>query len=264
MEVWSFYAIPKSLFSTMNPYAAAVSLLKGPANTKAAPAPSYFSPWLMSLVYPLGRYGLLPAYFKSMEVMGQEHLPKSGPMILAPTHRARWDALMVPYAAGRYVTGRDLRFMVTASEVVGFQGLLMRNTGAFPVDTDRPAISSLRHGMELLQRGEILVIFPEGNLFYDREIQPLKPGLARLALQTEASQPGLGLKVVPMALHYDPIQPRWRSTVSIRIGAPLHVDSYEVDSIKRSAQVMTNDLEAALKKLAMTPEVETTRSTVQR
>jgi 1-acyl-sn-glycerol-3-phosphate acyltransferase len=238
----------------MNPYDAAVSLLKGPANAKAAPAPSQFSPWLMSLVYPLGRYGLLPFYFKSIEVTGQEHLPKSGPIILAPTHRARWDAFLVPYAAGRYATGRDLRFMVSANEAVGFQGWFMRNTGAFPVDTDRPAISSLRHGMELLLRGEILVLFPEGNLFYGREIQPLKPGLARLALQTEASQPGLGLKVVPMALNYDPIQPRWRSTVSIRIGAPLHADNYDVDSIKRSAQVMTNDLDAALRKLAMTPE----------
>ena len=246
----------------MNPYAAAVSLLKGPANTKAVPAPSQFSPWLMSLVYPLGRYGLLPSYFKSIEVTGQEHLPKSGPVILAPTHRSRWDALMVPYAAGRYVTGRDLRFMVSANEVVGLQGWLMRHTGGFPVDTDRPAISSLRHGMEILQQGEILVLFPEGNLFYGREIQRLKPGLARLALQTEASQPGLGLKVIPMALHYEPLMPRWRCKVSVRIGAPLQVSDYEVDSVKSSAQVLTADLDMALRKLAMAPNTEAKRSPV--
>jgi 1-acyl-sn-glycerol-3-phosphate acyltransferase len=234
----------------MNPYAAAVSLLKGPANTKAVPAPSQFSPWLMSLVYPLGRYGLLPSYFKSIEVTGQEHLPKNGPVILAPTHRSRWDAIMVPYVAGRYVTGRDLRFMVSADEVVGLQGWFIRNSGGFPVDTERPAISSLRHGMEILQQGEILVLFPEGNLFYEREIQRLKPGLARLALQTEASQPGLGLKVVPMALHYDPLTPRWRCKVSVHIGAPLQVSDYAVDSVKSSAQVLTADLDMALRKLA--------------
>jgi 1-acyl-sn-glycerol-3-phosphate acyltransferase len=247
----------------MNPYAAAVSLLKGSNKTKAAPAPSQFSPWLMSLVYPLGRYGLLPSYFKSIEVTGQEHLPKSGPLILAPTHRSRWDALMVPYAAGRYVTGRDLRFMVSADEAIGLQGWLMRNTGAFPVDTDRPAISSLRHGMEILQQGEILVLFPEGNLLYEREIQRLKPGLARLALQAEAGQPGLDLKVVPMVLHYDPLLPCWRCKVSVRIGAPLRVSDYEVDSIKRSAQVLTSDLDAALRELAMVP-AEAKRSSVRR
>ncbi len=235
----------------MNPYAAAVSLLKGSNKTKAAPAPSQFSPWLMSLVYPLGRYGLLPSYFKSIVITGQEHLPKSGPVILAPTHRSRWDAFIVPYAAGRYATGRDLRFMVTADEVVGLQGWFMRNTGGFPVNTERPAIASLRHGMEILQQGEILVLFPEGNLFYEREIQRLKPGLARLALQTEASQPGLGLKVVPMATHYDPLLPHWRCKVSVHIGAPLQVSDYEVDSIKSSAQVLTADLDKALKKLAL-------------
>jgi 1-acyl-sn-glycerol-3-phosphate acyltransferase len=246
----------------MNPYAAAVSLLKGPANTKAVPAPSQFSPWLMSLVYPLGRYGLLPSYFKSIEVTGQEHLPKSGPVILAPTHRSRWDAIMVPYVAGRYVTGRDLRFMVSADEVVGLQGWFIRNSGGFPVDTERPAISSLRHGMEILQQGEILVLFPEGNLFYEREIQRLKPGLARLALQTEASQPGLGLKVVPMALHYDPLMPRWRCKVSVHIGAPLQVSDYAVDSVKSSAQVLTADLDIALRKLAMASNLEAKRSPV--
>jgi 1-acyl-sn-glycerol-3-phosphate acyltransferase len=246
----------------MNPYAAAVSLLKGPANSKAVPTPSHFSPWLMSLVYPLGRYGLLPSYFKSIEVIGQEHLPKSGPVILAPTHRSRWDALMVPYVAGRYATGRDLRFMVTANEAVGLQGWLMRRTGAFPIDTERPAISSLRHGMEILQQGEVLVLFPEGNLFYKREIQPLKPGLARLALQTEASQPGLGLKVVPIAFHYEPLMPRWRCTVSVRIGAPLQVSDYEVDSVKSSAPVLTADLDRALKQLAMTLSAEAQPSSV--
>lgn len=247
----------------MNPYAAAVSLLKGPANTKAVPAPSQFSPWLMSLVYPLCRYGLLPSYFKSIEVTGQEHLPTSGPLILAPTHRSRWDALMVPYAAGRYVTGRNLRFMVSADEMVGLQGWFIRNTGGFPVDTERPAISSFRHGMEILQQGEILVLFPEGNLFYGREIQPLKPGLARLALQTEASQPGLGLKVVPMALHYDSIMPRWRCKVSVCIGAPLQLSDYAVDSVKSSAQVLTADLDLALRKLAMPPNAEAKCSSVE-
>jgi 1-acyl-sn-glycerol-3-phosphate acyltransferase len=243
----------------MNPYAAAVSLLKGSNKTKAAPAPSQLSPWLMSLVYPLGRYGLLPAYFKSIEITGQEHLPKSGPVILAPTHRSRWDAFMVPYVTGRYVTGRDLRFMVSADEVVGLQGWFIRNTGGFPVDTERPAIASLRHGMEILQQGEMLVLFPEGNLFYEREIQRLKPGLARLALQTEATQPGLGLKVVPMVSRYDPLLPCWRCKVSVHIGAPLQVSDYEVDSIKSSAQVLTTDLDTALRKLAMDSEAEAKR-----
>ncbi|MFO7145130.1 1-acyl-sn-glycerol-3-phosphate acyltransferase, partial [Arthrospira sp. PCC 8006] len=48
--------------------------------------------WLTSIVYPLGRYGVLPFYFKKITVTGQENLPKDSPLILAPTHRSRWDA----------------------------------------------------------------------------------------------------------------------------------------------------------------------------
>jgi hypothetical protein len=37
-------------------------------------------------------------------------------VLLAPTHRARWDALLLPLAAGVRVTGRHCRFMVTLDE----------------------------------------------------------------------------------------------------------------------------------------------------
>ena len=51
--------------------------------------------------------------FRERMVLKPEHLPHQGPVLLAPTHRARWDALMLPMAAGRRVSGRDCRFMVT-------------------------------------------------------------------------------------------------------------------------------------------------------
>ena len=73
-------------------------------------------------MYLLGRHALLPLYFRQIEVIGREHLPLSGPVLLAPTHRSRWDALMIPYAAGRDITGRDLRFLVSEDEMRGVQG----------------------------------------------------------------------------------------------------------------------------------------------
>ena len=101
-----------------------VRLLKGTAHSKpaAVPADSQCSSWLASLVYPLGRYLVVPFYFGRVKVIGRENLPRSGPVILAPTHRSRWDAVMIPYAAGHDITGRHLRFMVSADEVRGLQG----------------------------------------------------------------------------------------------------------------------------------------------
>ncbi len=208
---------------------------------------SRFSPWLAFVAYPLGRYALLPFYFRRIEVIGRENLPKTGPVILSPTHRSRWDAFMVPCAAGQDVTGRRLRFMVSADEVKGIQGWFIRRLGGFEIDTKHPAISSLRHSVELLKKGEVLVIFPEGNIF--RECRPLKPGLARLALQAEASHENLGIHIVPINIYYSqPLVP-WRCSVEIRIGLPLKVSNYEVQTPKQGAKKLTTDLENALRDL---------------
>jgi 1-acyl-sn-glycerol-3-phosphate acyltransferase len=208
---------------------------------------SRISSWLTPIAYVLGAL-LLPTYFR-MRLMGQENLPREGAVILAPTHRARWDSLLVPYAVGRFVTGRDLRFMVSANEMTGLQGWLIRRLGGFPVNPCHPAIASLRYGVEVLQNQEMLVIYPEGNIFRDQQLRSLKPGLARLALQAESSKPGLGIKVVPIHLEYDQPFPRLGCKVNITIGEPLEVSAYRQGSVKQNAQRLTEDLEAALRQI---------------
>jgi 1-acyl-sn-glycerol-3-phosphate acyltransferase len=212
---------------------------------------SQLSPWLTPLVYGLGCWVVLPSFFR-IKVIGQENLPLEGPVILAPTHRSRWDALLIPYAAGRFVTGRDIRFMVTSDEVKGIQGWLIRRLGGFPVNPRRPAIASLRHGVEILQNREMLVIFPEGGIFRDKQLHPLKPGLARLALQAEASQPDLDIKIVPIHLDYSQEVPTWGCEVTIRIGQPLQVKDYSHGTAKQEAQRLTTDLSDALEQLGST------------
>ena len=211
---------------------------------------SQFSPWLTPLAYFLGCRIVIPLHFDRIEISGQENLPRTGPVILAPTHRSRWDSLIVPYVTGRRVTGRDLRFMVTADEMQGFQGWLIRRLGGFPVNVRRPAISSLRHGVELLQQGEMMVIYPEGGIFRDGNLHTLKPGLARLALQAELSQPASGGKIVPINLSYSHPYPCWGCKVSVNIGAPLSVEDYVAGSVKDSARWLTADLKAALLQLS--------------
>jgi 1-acyl-sn-glycerol-3-phosphate acyltransferase len=76
-----------------------------------------------------GNYLVLPAFFSKITVTGQENIPLTGGVILAPTHRSRWDALILPYAVGRLVSGRDLRFMVSANEMKGVQGWFIRRLG---------------------------------------------------------------------------------------------------------------------------------------
>lgn len=202
------------------------------------------------MVYPLACRIVLPCYFQQIDVRGQENLPLQGPVILAPTHRSRWDALLLGYATGRWVTGRDLRFMVSSNEVKGLQGWFIRRLGGFPVNPEQPAIASLRHGVEVLQAQEMMVIFPEGAIFRDNQVHPLKPGLARLALQAESTQPGLNPKIVPISIRYgDPEKVGWHCGVKIRIGQPLVVAQYRQTTPKQNAQRLTSDLEVALRAL---------------
>ncbi|MEO0395259.1 MAG: lysophospholipid acyltransferase family protein [Cyanobacteria bacterium P01_A01_bin.137] len=215
-----------------------------------APGQSKLSPWLAPLVYKIGENLLLPNFFKAIRITGQDNIPTSGPVVFAPTHRSRWDALLVGLV-GHRTTGRYLRFMVTADEVCGLQGWAIRRLGGFPVDVRRPAIATLRHGVQLLQDQQTLVIFPEGDIFRQKQIQRLKPGLARLALQAEQATPNLDVKVVPLYFDYDSPRPSLGSSVEVRIGRPLDASHYLASgSAKQQAMQLTADLKQSLESLA--------------
>lgn len=214
---------------------------------------SRIAPWLIRLVYPLGCRIVIPGYFGQIDVIGQENVPATGPVIVAPTHRSRWDAIMVPYAVGRWVSGRDLRFMVSANEMKGLQGWFIRRLGGFPVNTTRPGVGSLIHSVELLSQGEMLAIFPEGGIFRDDVVHPLKQGVARIALEVEKLYPNSGIKILPMSIRYTEPYPKWGSNVQIKIDAPLAVANYYRGDLKDDAEQLTDDLYLRLK--AMYEEV---------
>jgi 1-acyl-sn-glycerol-3-phosphate acyltransferase len=177
------------------------------------------SPWLSPLAMAATQDLALPGWFRSITVLGLEHLPRQGAVLLAPTHRARWDALLLPHAAGRRVSGRDCRFMVTKDEMQGLQGWFLHRLGCFPVNQGRPSLASLRYTVDLLAAGEQLVVFPEGRIGRDDEPIQLQQGLARLALLAEGQ--GVEVPVLPVGIGYGHARPRLRDTAALCFGAPL-------------------------------------------
>ena len=210
---------------------------------------SRVSPTLARLLYPLGCYVVMPIFFGKIKVIGRENIPKTEPVIIAPTHRARWDALIVPYAVGKLASGRDLRFMVSANEVKGIQGWFIRQMGGFPVDTERPQVVSVRHSIEILSRHEMLVIFPEGGIFRNDEVNSLKRGVARIALNVELERPGRNVKILPVSIKYSQVYPTWGTDVTVEIGSPLNVANYLSNSLRQSSQKLTADLKTALQEI---------------
>lgn len=211
---------------------------------------SSISSWLAKILYPIGCYLVLPLFFKKIEITGQENIPISDPVIIAPTHRSRWDAVIVPFAVGRLASGRDLRFMVSENEVKGLQGWIIRRMGGFPVNTDRPQLESVYHSIKLLKQGrEMLVIFPEGGIYHDRQIHDLKRGVALIALQAETDKSNRKVKILPVGIRYNQPYPNWGTKVKVDIGLPLTVADYLGGSLRKSSQKLTIALEESLKKL---------------
>lgn len=210
---------------------------------------SRIAPWLINLVYPLADKIIFPFFFQEIQIEGKENVPRKGAVIIAPTHRSRWDALIVPYATGKMVTGRNPHFMVSANEIKGIQGWFIRRLGGFPVDTEKPGLESLYHSAKLLSQGEMVVIFPEGNIYrIANMVNPLKRGVAKIALEVEASNPEVQVKILPIAILYSEPIPSRGCSVKVRIGLPLTVSNYLNGSIRENSIRLTTDLKASLEK----------------
>ena len=161
----------------------------------------------------------LKNFFRRRIVIGVENLPLDGSVVLAPTHRSRWDALMLTMAAGRRVTNRDCRFMVTRSEMKGLQGWFLNRLGCFPIDQGRPSLTTLRYAVDLLIASKQLVVFPEGKINRFGEPVKLKNGLIRLAQL--ASNKGTDIKIVPVGLAYSEFIPKFYGSASICFSNPI-------------------------------------------
>ncbi|HIK38333.1 MAG: 1-acyl-sn-glycerol-3-phosphate acyltransferase [Geminocystis sp.] len=221
-----------------------------------SPLTSRVSPWLVRIAYPLIRGLVFPFFFKEIVVEGKENVPKEGAVIVAPTHRSRWDALIVPYATGRLVSGRDPHFMVSANEMKGIQGWFIRRLGGFPVNTERPELSSLTHTYELLTRGEMVVIFPEGGIFRTSEVQPLKRGLGKVAAEVAMNYPEVDLKILPVAIRYSEAIPRRGCRVWVRVGRGLRVSYYLADTPRQTSIRLTAALKEALdREVSLLPQL---------
>ena len=186
----------------------------------------------------------LKNFFRRTIGIGRENLPSNGSVVLAPTHRSRWDALMLTMAAGRRITNRECRYMVTRSEMKGLQGWFLNRLGCFPIDQGRPSLTTLRYAVDLLISRQQLVVFPEGKINRFSEPVKLKKGLIRLAQL--ASNKGLDIKIVPVGLAYSEVIPKFYGSASICFSKPI--------VISKGFKQTTNDFNMALSKSMCTAE----------
>ncbi|MEO7803681.1 MAG: lysophospholipid acyltransferase family protein, partial [Actinomycetota bacterium] len=171
----------------------------------------------------------LSMWFKT-HIEGSESIPVKGPVLIAVNHVSLFDPFAVAYAIDR--RGRHPRFLVksTLFRIPGVSWIL-RSAGQVRVDRGTPeAPWSLQHAERALAEGELIVIFPEGTISREADLEPLEPktGLARLALST-------GIPVIPCATwggqwvwsYHMGFRPGPGKDVWVRFGSPLKFEGYE-------------------------------------
>lgn len=175
----------------------------------------------MNALYWLGWYlcRFLAFRFCDLKVEGAERLPPEGGVIIASTHTATLDPVILGCAFNRPLT------FMAKEELFRFPpfAALIRTLGAFPVKRGEPDRRALRKALTFLRQGRCLVIFPEGTRNPYRQLRPPELGVALLAAWAK-------VPVLPVAIFgSELLMPKGRflpnpSPIRVKVGELLWFD----------------------------------------
>ena len=151
-----------------------------------------------------------------VKVYGKENIPTDGAVLVLSNHQSLFDPVLCQNWLRRpfYYVPRDTLF-------VGFWGVLIDWFYTIPINQEKVGIKSMRAIIEVLKRGHIVCLYPEGSRTFDGKIDEIKPGFSLLVRRS-------GAVIVPMVI--DGIFERWPRTqkypklggrVGIMYGKPI-------------------------------------------
>ncbi len=194
--------------------------------------------WVVDGAQRTGRR--LSAAAFDLEVRGREHVPATGPVLLASNHAGFLDGPLVFLLAPRPAS------VLTKSEL--FVGPLARALGwlgQIPVHRGTPDRRALRQALDVLEAGGALGVFPEGTRGTGR-LEQVNDGLGWLALRSGAPVVPIAVLGSAEAMPRGARLPRWRAPVRVVFGAPVHVDVAGDPRARRTVRAAGEQLRLAL------------------
>lgn len=151
-----------------------------------APGPRF--PLLYGVLRPLTR-PILRGFF-GLGVEGADRLPAAGPFILAANHHNYLDGVVLGVVVPQPIT-----FLVMPSvyHATRLHPPFYRHVGAIPINLERPDPGAIKRALDVLERGGVIGIFPEGPFSIEGRLVKGQPGVALIALRA-------GVPVVPVAI----------------------------------------------------------------
>ena len=176
----------------------------------------------------------------ALRVEGREHVPVSGPVLVAGNHSGILDGPLVFFLCPRPAT------LLTKSEVfVGVWARACGWLGLIPVHRGAADRAALRAGLTHLERGGVLGVFPEGTRGTG-SFDTVADGLAYLALRSGAAVVPLAVHGTGAALPKGRLVPRLRSPVTVVFGPPVPVavagDPRARSTVRAAAQQLREGL----------------------
>jgi 1-acyl-sn-glycerol-3-phosphate acyltransferase len=181
----------------------------------------------VSALYAFGKATVAPmmrAIWRP-RVSGLEHIPETGPVILASNHRSVVDSLVIPV-----VTRRPVYFLAKNEYFVKpLTRTLMLGLNQIPVDRSggRASLMALDAALPVLRDGKVLGIFPEGTRSPDGRLYRGRPGVAKLALDAGATIVPVGLFGTEQVQPIGSRMPRFGAKVEVRFGEPLDLSKWD-------------------------------------
>lgn len=192
--------------------------------------------------------GFIRYVFYRFQVRGLENIPRGGAVILICNHVSYIDVPLLMAASPR-----PLVFWVHHSMFEQkLLGDFLRASGAIAVATKQQDEvlyeAALQAAVSALQRGQALVIFPEGRITRDGQLQAFKSGVLKIVQRTRNADQALQPRIIPMALRgmwgsyfswvepagpmKTPLRRGWLNRVELRVGKPLPSVAAEAEELR--------------------------------
>jgi 1-acyl-sn-glycerol-3-phosphate acyltransferase len=183
--------------------------------------------------------------FWRVRVTGRENIPLTGAFVLAPVHRSNIDTMLACT-----VTPRRMRYMGKDSLWKNsFTGWLFSALGGFPVTRGTADREALRRCVYVLQSGQPLVMFPEGERKSGAVVEKLFDGAVYVAMKANVPiiPVGIGGSEAAMPKGAKMVRP---ARCAMVIGKPIIVDSGDGSRAARSSvKAMSEELQLSLQDL---------------
>jgi len=175
-------------------------------------------------------------FYRDIRITGRERIPTGVPLLIAANHQnSLLDSLIVAWVMPRRIA-MTAKATLTENPLIA---LLFRIVGVVPLrrvsdearkangassDRSRNA-EAFREILNLLEHRRAVLIFPEGKSHNEVGLEPLKTGLARLALRARDERSIKGVTILPLGLIFeDKGVPG--TAIGARVGEPIEMDSW--------------------------------------